>query len=230
MSNKYPNHEIYNNNINNNNNMNIVEKVDAYWQNEYEIPSLMEMLERRQNLLASMRVESWENDIKPLEVTRNKIKKSNGKLLVEREQIQMTMEDIISRKFLIIENAKRIHNNLQQRSNDAKAKYYFIKTKAKTTEEEFLKQIDDLKTMFNNLEKRRDNMRKMNNRRSNNINNRIRINNKLLSPTIINNTKSNNKSKKIQDLKKECEIIKKRIKRLEKFEIALTKHMNDNDI
>ena len=91
MSNKYPNHEIYNNNINNNNNMNIVEKVDAYWQNEYEIPSLMEMLERRQNLLASMRVESWENDIKPLEVTRNKIKKSNGKLLVEREQIQMTI-------------------------------------------------------------------------------------------------------------------------------------------
>ena len=75
MSNKYPNHEIYNNNINNNNNMNIVEKVDAYWQNEYEIPSLMEMLERRQNLLASMRVESWENDIKPLEVTHNKIKK-----------------------------------------------------------------------------------------------------------------------------------------------------------
>ena len=71
MSNKYPNNEINNNNINNNNNMNIVEKVDAYWQNEYEIPSLMEMLERRQNLLASMRVESWENDIKPLEIVIN---------------------------------------------------------------------------------------------------------------------------------------------------------------
>eukprot|EP00943_MAST-04B_sp_MAST-4B-sp1_P007802 g7802.t1 len=104
----------------------IAGKVDAFWREEYNIPYLTEMLERRQTLLTSMRVNSWESRIKPLELIYNRIERKNASLVLEREHIQMMIEDVVSRRSTIIENANIIHNNLKKRCNEALSKYYFI--------------------------------------------------------------------------------------------------------
>jgi hypothetical protein len=114
------------NSINSSNGDDIERKVDAFWREEYNIPYLTEMLERRQTLLTSMRVGSWENSIKPLELIYNRIERKNASLVLEREHIQMMIEDVMSRRSTIIENASIIHNNLKKRCNEALSKYYFI--------------------------------------------------------------------------------------------------------
>ena len=115
-----------NNSIDFSNGDDIAGKVDAFWREEYNIPYLTEMLERRQTLLTSMRVDSWESRIKPLELIYNRIERKNASLVLEREHIQMMIEDTMSRQTELIENASLVHNNLKKRGDAALSKYYFI--------------------------------------------------------------------------------------------------------
>ena len=104
---------------------NIQEKVDAYWQQEFDIPYLTHMLERRQRLLSSMRSKSRET-AKPLDQIYHETNNRNIALKANREQLKMTIEDVVARQMYVAQNAARIQEKLQQRCNYAVAKYYAI--------------------------------------------------------------------------------------------------------
>ena len=104
---------------------NIQEKVDAYWQQEFDIPYLTHMLERRQRLLSSMRSKSRET-AKPLDQIYHETNNRNIALKANREQLKMTIEDVVARQMYVAQNAVRIQEKLQQRCNYAVAKYYAI--------------------------------------------------------------------------------------------------------
>jgi hypothetical protein len=87
-------------------------------------------------------------------------------------------------------------------------------------EEQYMKSINELEIIFKNLESKRDNMRK---------NNEYKMSTMTVSSPI-SNASSNSKSfSKAKLLKRECDKISKRIKRLENFEIALAKRMSEID-
>ena len=90
---------------------NIQEKVDAYWQQEFDIPYLTHMLERRQRLLSSMRSKS-RGTAKPLDQIYHETNHRNIALKVNREQLKMTIEDVVARQMYVGQNAARIQEKL----------------------------------------------------------------------------------------------------------------------
>ena len=82
---------------------NIQEKVDAYWQQEFDIPYLTHMLERRQRLLSSMRSKSRET-AKPLDQIYHETNNRNIALKANREQLKMTIEDVVARQMYVAQN------------------------------------------------------------------------------------------------------------------------------
>ena len=80
---------------------NIQEKVDAYWQQEFDIPYLTHMLERRQRLLSSMRSKSRGTIAKPLDQIYHETNHRNIALKVNREQLKMTIEDVVARQMYV---------------------------------------------------------------------------------------------------------------------------------
>ena len=104
-------------------NRNIQDKVDAYWQDEFDIPYLTNMLERRQRLLSSMRRKSRAT-AKPLDRIYYETNNQNIELQIKREQLKMMIEDVVARQIYVAQNAVQIQEKLQQRCNYAVAKYY----------------------------------------------------------------------------------------------------------
>ena len=133
----------------------LAEKVDLYWQEQFHIPELQALLERRQHLLQVMTAQAHAQIIAPickdLEATKTHILQSRVKL----ERVNMETEEVLGEMVRSEEISNQKLRTIEMETQDAIGRKFDFDTKWSILDEQFDTKLKALKGTVIELEKKK---------------------------------------------------------------------------